>query len=213
MAFPESEINLTIEDYLALERKSEERHEYLDGVIFDMAGESPEHGTICTNLVAEIRNQLKGSRCQAWSKDFKVRSGPAPDRKRRTKGLYSYPDLVVFCGEPEFHDEHRDVLTNPAVVIKVLSPASEAYDRGEKFHRYQNWNPTLTDFVLVSQTMPVIEHFSRLQDGGWSYHVYQELSDSLTIQSINCTLSLAEVFDRIEFQPETSEEDSNADAG
>ncbi|QQS46119.1 MAG: Uma2 family endonuclease [Acidobacteriota bacterium] len=213
MSTESSHSNITVEDYLSLERKSEERHEYLDGVIFAMAGESPEYGTICTNLVAEIRNQLKGSRCQAWSKDFKVRSGPTPDQKRRTKGLYSFPDLVVFCGEPEFHDEHRDVLTNPAVVIEVLSPATEAFDRGEKFLRYQNWNPTLTDYVLVSQSMPVIEHFSRRSDGGWSYHVYQDLSDSLTIQPINCTLSLAEVFDRIEFQPESSEEDSNADAG
>ncbi|MGE0103800.1 MAG: Uma2 family endonuclease [Blastocatellales bacterium] len=213
MALPESEINLTIDDYLTLERKSEERHEYLDGFVFDMAGESPEHGTICMNLAVSIGSQLKGSRCQAWSKDFKVRSGPVPDNKRRTKGLYSYPDLVVFCGEPEFHDEHRDVLTNPVVVIEVLSPATEAFDRGEKFHRYQNWNPTLTDYVLVSQSMPVIEHFSRLQDGGWSYHVYQDLGDSLTIHSIACTLNLAEVFDRIEFQPEASEEDSTADAG
>lgn len=213
MALPESEISLTVDEYLALERKSEERHEYLDGFIFDMAGESPEHGTICTNIVAEIRNQLKGSRCQAWSKDFKVRSGPAAKKGRRTKGLYSYPDLVIFCGEPVFHDEHRDVLTNPAVVLEVLSPTTEAFDRGEKFLRYQNWNPTLTDYVLVSQTMPVIEHFSRLTDGGWSYHVYQDLSDTLTIHSINCTLSLAEVFDRIEFQPEASDDDPNADAG
>ncbi len=205
MALPESQISFTVAEYLAQERQSEERHEYLDGVIYAMAGESPEHGTICTNLVGEIRNQLKGSRCQAWSKDFKVRSGPTPQPGRSAKGLYSYPDLVVFCGEPQYYDDHRDVLINPTVVIEVLSPATEAFDRGEKFLRYQTWNPTLTDYLLVSQARPVIEHFSRQQAGSWSYHVCQELSASLTIQSIGCTLSLAEVYDRIVFQTESSE--------
>ncbi len=205
MALPDSQIRFTIEEYLAQERRSEERHEYLDGVIYAMGGESPEHGTICTNLVSEVRNQLKGSRCQAWSKDFKVLSGPTPQPGGSYKGLYSYPDLVVFCGTAEFHDQHRDVLINPAVVIEVLSPATEAFDRGEKFLRYQTWNPTLTDYLLVSQARPVIEHFSRQQDGGWSYHVCQDVTGSLTIESIGCTMSLVEVYDRISFQAESSE--------
>ncbi|MBK8315022.1 MAG: Uma2 family endonuclease [Acidobacteria bacterium] len=128
----------------------------------------------------------------------------AAARPKRQRPLL-LSDLVVFCGEPQYHDDHRDVLINPTVVIEVLSPATEAFDRGEKFLRYQTWNPTLTDYLLVSQARPVIEHFSRQQAGGWSYHVCQELSASLTIQSIGCTLSLAEVYDRIVFQTESSE--------
>jgi Uma2 family endonuclease len=205
MATPKSQIRFTVADYLAIERQSEERHEYLDGEIYVMAGESPEHATICTNLTLVVAAQLKGSRCQAWSKDFKVRSGPVPQPGQTTKGLYSYPDLVIFCGAAEFHDEYRDVLINPAVVIEVLSPSTEAFDRGEKFLRYQNWNPTLTDYLLVSQTRPVIEHFARQQDDSWTYHVYQDLTASLTIQTVACTLNLAEVYDRLEFSIENSE--------
>lgn len=200
MALPESQLGCTVEEYLARERQSEERHEFLDGVVYAMAGESPEHGTICMNLAITIGTQLKGGPCQAWSKDFKVRSGPMPKPGGSYKGLYSYPDLVVFCGEPEFHDQYHDVLINPAMVIEVLSPATEAFDRGEKFLHYQTWNPTLTDYVLVSQARPVVEHYSRRQDGGWSYHVCQELNGSLTIHSIGCTLILAEVYDRLDFQ-------------
>lgn len=106
-----------------------------------MAGESPEHGTIRMNLAITIGTQLKGSPCQAWSKDFKVRSGPTPKPGGSYKGLYSYPDLVVFCGEPEYHDQHHDVLINPAVIIEVLSPATEAFDRGGEVLALSNLEP------------------------------------------------------------------------
>ncbi|MDQ3010423.1 MAG: Uma2 family endonuclease [Acidobacteriota bacterium] len=205
MATPQSKIRFTVEHYLAVERQSNERYIYLDGEIYAMAGESPQHATICTNLTLTVAAQLKGSHCQAWSKDFKVRSGPSTQPAKTTKGLYSYPDLVVFCGAAEFHDEHQDVLINPAVVIEVLSPSTEAFDRGEKFLRYQSWNPTLTDYLLVSQPRPAIEHYQRQPQGGWSYHVYSQLTDSPTIQSIACTLRLAEVYDRIEFPVENIE--------
>lgn len=206
MATPQSKIRFTVAHYLTIERESDERYTYLDGEIYAMAGESPQHATICTNLVASLGTQLKGTPCQAWSKDFKVRSGPATAPAKTTKGLYSYPDLVVFCGAAEFHDEHHDVLINPTAVIEVLSPSTEAFDRGEKFLRYQHWNPTLSDYLLVSQNQPVIEHFVRQASGGWSYHVYRERIESLTIQSIACTLHLAEVYDRIEFSAETPDQ-------
>lgn len=205
MATPQSGILFTVAHYLRVERQSNERYLYLDGEIYAMAGESPQHATICTNLVAEVRAQLKGSRCQAWSKDFKVRSGPATQPDKTTRGLYSYPDLVVFCGAPVFLDEHRDVLLNPAVVIEVLSPSTEAFDRGEKFLRYQNWNPSLTDYLLISQTRPLVEHFIRQPDGSWSYYVHQAMTDAAPIRSIDCTLSLTELYDRVEFPPEAGE--------
>ncbi len=199
MATPESKLIYTVEDYLAIERATDERHEYLDGQIYAMAGESPEHGTICTNLTREISLQLKGTPCQVWAKDCKVRSGPAPQARRTTKGLYSYPDLVIVCGEPEFHDEHRDVLVNPKVIIEVLSPSTETFDSTEKLRRYQFWNPTLTDFLLVSQTEPIVYHYIRQDASGWSHYVYQGLAESVAIQAIGCTLRLAEVYDRLAF--------------
>ena len=198
MALAKEKIALTVEEYLASERASVERHEYLDGLVYAMAGESPTHGTICTNLISEVRVQLKGTPCQAWSKDCKVRSGPVLDPRDR-KGLFSYPDLVVFCEEPSFHDAHRDVLTNPVVIIEVLSPSTEVFDRGEKFARLRNWNPSLLDYLLVSQSSPLVEQFTRREDGSWLYRFGEDLSASLSIESIGCTLRLAEVYDRIVF--------------
>ena len=129
----------TVEEYLAFERASEERHEYLDGVIYAMAGESPDHGRICTNLVATLVPQLRGSDCEVFSKDTKVCCGPY--RAHTREGLYAYPDLVVVCGAMQFHSQAEDVLVNPKVIVEVLSPSTEAFDRGEKFHRYSALAP------------------------------------------------------------------------
>lgn len=195
----------SIEEYLALERAADERYEYLDGSIYAMAGESGEHGDICTNLGGILYSQLKGSHCRARSKDTKVHSGPRPKDPRSIQGFFSYPDLVVICGEPQYHDEHTDVILNPAVIIEVLSESTERFDRGEKFHRYQIWNPTLSDYLLVSQTAPIIEHYSRQSDGNWSYKIYEGLDRHFIIESIGCELRLADVYDRIAFAPQDSE--------
>ncbi|MEW6207949.1 MAG: Uma2 family endonuclease [Acidobacteriota bacterium] len=187
----------TIEEYLRLERASEERHEYIDGRIYAMAGESLAHSRICINLAAEMRAQLKGKPCEALSSNMKVRSGPTIKRDS-TAGLFSYADLVVVCGEPRFHDEHQDVLLNPAVIFEVLSTTTEAFDRGDKFLRYRTWNETLTDYILVAQTVPLIEHFTRQPDG-WLLYAVSEISGSLLISSIECRLRLIEVYDRVVF--------------
>ena len=208
MALPKEKFSLTVDEYLASERGSIERHEYLDGLVYAMAGESPTHGTICMNLSIYLGRQLIGTTCQAWSKDFKVRSEPVLDPRDR-KGLFSYPDLVVFCGEPNFHDAHRDVLTNPVVIIEVLSPSTEVFDRGEKFARLRNWNPSLLDYLLVSQSSPLVEQFTRREDGSWLYRFGEDLSASLSIESISCTLRLTEVYDRIDFSPSPIEEEAN----
>lgn len=205
MALAQSQLRYTVAEYLALERKSEERHEYLDGYIYAMAGESPNHGTICMSLSRIVSTQLLGTPCQAFAKDTKVRSGPNPLSGHTRKGLFSYPDLLVVCGEMKFHDQHRDVLLNPTVIIEVLSESTEAFDRGGKFLRYQTWNPTLTDYLLVSQASPLVEHLVRQRDGGWSHYFHQGLEQTLLIRSIDCTLQLAEVYDRIVFPAETDE--------
>ncbi len=206
MSLPRAHTRHSVEEYLALEREAGERHEYLDGQIYAMAGESPEHGAICTNIGGQLYAQLRGKPCQVFSKDMKVRSGPAPKLGQTTKGLYSYPDLTVVCGELKFHDEYRDVLLNPSVVIEVLSPATEAFDRGEKWARYQTWLPGLTDYLLVSQTKARIDHFHRRAGGEWVYSLVNSLEESLRLDSVGCVLQLADVYDRIIFPVEESED-------
>jgi len=208
MSLPQKQIRYTEDQYLLIERESEERHEYLDGQIYAMAGESPEHGAICTNLTGETRAQLKGTRYQAFAKDMKVRSGPLPRRRYSQKGLYSYPDLLVVCGEIQFLDENRDVIINPKVIIEVASPSTGAFDRGEKFRRYRTHNSSLTDYLIVAQDRPFIEHFARQENGLWLIAASViELSDSIHIASIDCALQLAEVYDRVEFPEEEEEPD------
>ena len=205
MSLQHSYARYTVEEYLTIERDSEERYEYLDGEIYEMAGESPEHGRICTNLSGILYAQLRGKPCEVFSKDMKVRSGPVPKRGQTKKGLYSYPDLLVVCGELKFHDEHRDVLLNPSVIVEVVSPSTEAFDRGEKWTRYQIWLPELIDYLLVSQATPQIDHYHRRANGEWIYSLVNNLEASLQLQSIDCALQLTDVYDRIVFPVEAPE--------
>ena len=206
MALAQSEILHTAAEYLALERASEERHEYLDGHIFAMAGESEEHGIICVNLVGELRSQLRGSRCQVFTKDMKVLSGRVSRAGRSTKGLFSYPDVLVVCGERLYHDQHRDVLINPTVIVEVLSPKTEAFDRGRKFIRYRTNLESLTDYVLVAQTEAMIDHYTRGANGGWLLSTVLGLEGSLNIPSIDCVLRPADIYEGLAFAPEPPEE-------
>jgi Uma2 family endonuclease len=199
----------TVEEYLAFERASDERHEYLDGVIYAMpgsassqamAGESEDHGTICMNLSISLGLQLRGTPCRAFSKDTKVRCGPY--RSYTREGLYAYPDLVVVCAPSQYHDQARDVLLNPTVIVEVLSPSMEAFDRGDKLYRYRRWLPTLTDYVLVAQDRLVIDHYQRTTDGRWELETLEGRDAHLHLPSINCTVPLADVYERIVF-PQT----------
>lgn len=202
MSLPQERVRYSVEEYLALEREAEERHEYLDGEIYEVAGESPAHGAICTNLVGIVHGQLLGTPCQAFSKDTKIRSGPALQSRRATKGLFSYPDLIVVCGELKFHDEHRHVILNPKVIIEVLSPATEKSDRDVKWERYQTWLPDLEDYVIVSQDRPKIEDYRRDERGQWIYSRVSGLEGVVQLASIKCSLPLSGVYDRVVFAQE-----------
>ena len=190
MAQPLLHRSMTEDEYLALERRSHQRHEYLEGQVYAMAGESPEYSFINANLTAIFVSQLKGSRCRAFSPNMKVRTGPA--------GLYSYPDLAIVCGEPALLDEHRDVLLNPTVVAEVLSPSTEAYDRGKKFLRYQRIQ-TLSDYLLVAQDETRIEHFVRKPNGHWDWSCATGSNDLIQIASIGCEFRMGEVYDNVVF--------------
>jgi Uma2 family endonuclease len=213
MGLPLLKIRYTVEEYLALERASEERHEYLDGDVYAMAGESPEHGAICVNLAISIGSQVRGTPCQAFVKDMKVCSGPLALPGRSAKGLFSYPDLVVVCGAMQFHDQFRDVLLNPSLIIEVLSASTEAFDRGEKFRRYRTWLPTLQDYLLIAQDKPFIDHYHRVEENRWELVPREGLDASLHLESVHCTLRLADVYDRIIFPPEDAELAQDQPAG
>lgn len=191
----------TPEDYLNFERESDSRHEFLDGEIYQMAGESLSHSRVCMNLAREAGNKLKGKPCEALSPNMKVRTSNA--------SLFSYPDLTIVYGEPQFHDVKKDVLTNPKVVFEVLSPSTAEYDRTTKFQHYRMGNETLTDYVLVSQDKCFVEHFRKSVNGDWMYQSFAALEENLNIESIECELSLREIYDREElaFEIEEFEED------
>jgi Uma2 family endonuclease len=200
---PRSKFAYTVDKYLKIERSSEERHYYLDGEIYAMAGEGSAHGEISVNVVVTLGNQVRGTPCRVRTKGTKVRSGPLPSAGKTTRGFFSYPDVLVICGEPQFHDSIKDVIINPKVILEVLSESTEAFDRGEKFTRLQTWNPSLTDYVLISQDRPQVEHFTRLEDGTWGlYRLITGLDASLAIASIQCTLKLVDIYDRVVFPEE-----------
>jgi Uma2 family endonuclease len=198
VANPKRRIYYTAEQYLAWEREADERSFYLDGEIYAMAGESGAHADISMNLAVLIGNQLKGTDCRARTKDTKVRSGALAEHSGR--GLISYPDIVVICGEPEYHDNHMDVVLNPKAIFEVLSDSTEDFDRGIKFMRYRNFNPTLTDYILISQAESHVEHYIRRENGEWLLREYDGLDSAFHIESVDCRLLLSDVYDRVSFE-------------
>jgi Uma2 family endonuclease len=185
----------TPEEYLALERAAPYKSEYLAGEIFAMAGAREEHNTIAANIVRQLGNQFQGRPCRVYVSDMRVRVSPA--------GLYTYPDVVAVCGPREFADAHHDTLINPTVIFEILSPSTEAYDRGEKFAQY--WRlASLTDYVLVAQDRVRVEHFTR-QGDGWFVTAAGTLDDALRLASIDAVLPLAAIYENVEFAPSAAE--------
>jgi Uma2 family endonuclease len=180
---------LSPEEYLAIERKAEYKSEYSDGEMYAMSGASREHNRITVNLVRVIANQLRGSSCEPFSADMRVRI-PFPRR-------YVYPDLVIACEEAEFEDYERDVLLNPIVLIEVLSPFTETYDRTTKFGWYRRIE-SLKEYVLVSQDTAHIERYTKREEG-WVLSDTDGLDAILSLASINCEIPLADIYDRVAF--------------
>lgn len=182
--------HVTPEEYLAAERLSETRSEYLDGGVYPMTGATANHGQIVFNIGAELITQLRGRPCRLNGVDLKVR---LPDSLK-----FFYPDVVVVCGEWQYHDARRDIITNPDVVIEVLSPSTESFDRGAKFEAYRTIE-SLKEYLLVAQDRPFIEQFVRNDAGKWEYMSAIGLESSLTLPSIGCTLNLGAVYDKVDF--------------
>jgi Uma2 family endonuclease len=180
----------TPEEYLALERKAQYKSEYINGQIYAMSGASREHNLIAVNVVGEIRSQFRGRTCEAYTSDMRVQVSPG--------GTYTYPDVVAVCGEPRFEDAEVDTLTNPTVIVEVLSPTTEAYDRGEKFRHYRRLE-SLAEYVLIAQDKVQVEHYARHGDKGeqWVLTEISDLAGTLDLTSIGCGLALADIYDKI----------------
>jgi Uma2 family endonuclease len=185
--------HLSFDDWLEGERAAlEGRSEYLGGEVFAMTGASVAHNTIVGNIFGQLWTQMKGRPCQVYANDLKVRIRSADAGK--------YPDLIALCGEHQFQDGRRDVLLNPSLIVEVLSDSTEAYDRGDKFALYRQI-PSLREYLLVSQHRAQVELYSRGGDGRWTLTDFSALTDSVPLASVDCTLSLAEVYDKVEFSP------------
>lgn len=177
---------VSIEEYLELEANSDTKHEYYDGEIFAMAGETIEHNKICENTYGELYLKLKGKNCRPYVNDLRI-------AVKRDK-LYTYPDISVFCGELQKTDDKFDTATNPTVIIEVLSDSTKDYDRGSKFKFYRNIDQ-LQDYLLIDATGIVgVEHFSKNQNGLWVLKEYKELEEMLYIQSIDTSLVLSDIY-------------------
>jgi Uma2 family endonuclease len=194
-ALPQLKTYLTPEEYLADERQAETKSEYWQGETFSLAGASRQHNLTTANLTTLLNLQLKGRWCEVYAGDMRVKVARAT--------YYTYPDVTVVCGKPSFEDRTLDTLLNPTVIIEVLSPSTEAYDRGAKFEFYQLLE-SLTDYLLVAQERPSIDHFARQPDGRWLLANYHGMDAVAAIPSIGCELRLVDVFDKVEWPTETA---------
>lgn len=183
----------TPETYLAFERASEEKHEFIDGSVYAMTGASENHNLINTNITAELVIQLRKRPCKVYANDMRVR---IPGYN------YVYPDIAIVCGEAQLEDDQLDTLLNPTVIIEVLSPSTEQYDRGKKFEHYRALE-SLQEYLLVSQEQAHIERFTR-QEAGWLLTEAKGLEATLDLLAIGCVLALADVYDKVNFEAESS---------
>jgi Uma2 family endonuclease len=191
---------LTPEQYLEIERRAEFRSEYYQGEMFAMAGPLAmagarrNHNLLAGNAFAQVHAQLRHRECEVYSNDMRVRVTVA--------GPYTYPDIVIACGQIEFLDANEDTLLNPTVIIEVLSASTEAYDRGKKFELYRSLD-SLREYVLVSSDRIQIERYSRQAEGKWLLTAASHPEDTIELESAGCTLSLADLYERVEFSTAT----------
>ena len=181
---------ITPEEYLERERAAEFKSEYSEGAIYAMSGASEAHNLIGLGVASELRTQFKGRPCKAYNNDMKVLVG--------TMGLYAYPDVAALCGDARFHDGHKDILLNPVLIFEVLSPSTEAYDRGTKFNHYQRI-ATLMDYVLIAQDRIRLELYQRQADGSWRYTCHDDAGETIHFAALECELRLADIYDKVEF--------------
>ena len=182
---------LSPEQYLEIERSAQFRSEYFDGHMYAMSGGSYNHFRIVSNLTGEFHQAFKKTDCAAGSSDLRLRVSPS--------GLYTYPDIVVVCGEPKFADDQKDTLLNPVLIVEVLSPSTEAHDRGFKAAQYRTIE-SLHEYAFVSQTEPRVELYRRHSAGDWLFSEAVGLESICRFASVDCAVPLAEIYNKVTFE-------------
>lgn len=187
---------LTPEEYLAWERQADTRHEYYRGEAFAMAGASTAHNRIKEKLSIRVGTQLEGGPCWAVTSDQRV--------VVRATGLYTYPDMVIVCGEAQFADDVRDTLSNPHALVEILSDSTEKYDRGTKFSHYRQI-PSLKEYILVAQNEPLVERYVRQADGSWSLTDFVGLDKTFAFATLPVRIPLADIYREVVFPAKAPE--------
>lgn len=187
---PTTNHQLSPEEYLDLERKAELKHEYIDGRIIPWLGATRTHCEIMGNLAVALHSRLRDSPCRVYASQMRVEAAG-----RRS---YLYPDIVAACADTRFIDDVRDTLTNPVLVMEVLSPDTEAFDRGEKFHHYQTIQ-TLQEYILIAQDQPRVECYQRGGEDVWFLWTESNLDAEVDFFSVNCRIPLREIYENVEF--------------
>jgi Uma2 family endonuclease len=180
---------MTAEAYLEMERKSEERHEFFGGEVFAMSGTTLRHNTILLNTAYGLRTSLKGKPCSVFTESVRV--------QMKKFNHYAYPDIVVACGKALLEAD-ADMLSDATVIVEVLSPSTESYDRGLKFQHYQSLD-SLKEYVLVSQDQRTVEVYRRESQTEWHYSRLTEPEQVLPLASIACSLTLQDIYDGVSF--------------
>ena len=186
---------MSVAEYLALERNSDIKHEYLDGEVYAMAGAKEGHNLITGNVVTALNVQLRHRPCRVYPSDMRV---------KLPTGLRTYPDVSIVCDKPQFEDDERDTLLNPEVIIEVLSPSTEKYDRGRKFQHYRTLT-SLQEYILISQEAHRVERYLRQGDGTWVLSDIIGLDSSITLTKIDCTLQLADIYAKVDLFDDTED--------
>ena len=180
---------LSTEEYLVAEREAEQKSEYFGGELVAFAGASPAHNVVVANTIATLVVQLRGRRCTVYPSDLRVHNA--------VTGSFTYPDLVVVCGEPAFHGHHPDTLLNPTLLIEVLSKTTEQRDRGLKAEHYRQME-SVQEYLFIGQEKPHVEHYRRYGARQWMLTEASDLNDALELPAIGCTLALRDIYDKVD---------------
>jgi Uma2 family endonuclease len=184
----------SVDDYLALDRAADYRSEYVAGEVFAMGGASSRHVLIATNTAGELRNRLRNTNCQVYSSDLRIQA----DRGN----AFHYPDVAVVCGRPEYRDPQNDTVTNPLLIVEVLSRSTRNYDRGDKFASYRRL-ASLREYILIAQEPCHIEHYVRMGGGIWEFSEMDDCRGSLVIPTLEIAIPLEEIYAKVELlEPE-----------
>jgi len=178
------------EEYLLAERSASIKHEYYNGEIYAMSGASVQHNEIFSNVFSLLAIELKGKHCRPFGSDLRIH---IPENT-----LYTYPDISIVCGEYQTTDDAKDTITNPSVIIEILSASTKNYDRGDKFNFYRSI-PTLKEYILIDSTAIGVELFSRNEDSSWHLVEFKNLNDDFFIKTIGLYVPLSEIYSNISF--------------